>query len=52
MLQWLDKIEIILIKAFLVLAVGIIICQCIALHPDLADVFILINRLEGITYVH
>lgn len=50
MFQWLDKIEIILIKAFIVLALGIIISQCIALHPALADIFVLINRLEGVSY--
>lgn len=50
MIQWLDKIEVFLIKAFLVLTLVLVICQFIALHPALADIFVLINRLEGVIY--
>lgn len=50
MFAWLDKIEIFLVKAFVVLALALVISQFIALHPVLADIFVLINRLEGVTY--
>ncbi|MGI6364406.1 MAG: hypothetical protein ACOX2G_01410 [Bacillota bacterium] len=45
-----DKIEIFLVKAFVVLALALIFFQFVVLHPALADFFVLIKRLEGVTY--
>lgn len=50
MFKWVDRIEEILIKTFLVLFVCVILIQYIIQHPRWADILVLINRLEGISY--
>jgi len=50
--HWLDKIEVTLIKTFLVLAILLVLCQCILHSPRFSQAFVLLNRLEGIVYTY
>lgn len=52
MLQWLDKIEIFLIKVFLVLVASLVIVQVIIRDPRWSQVLVLIDRLEGLVYTY
>lgn len=52
MTSWLDKIEVFLVKSFLVLLVCLLVCQYIIGQPRWADALILLNRLEGVVYTY
>ena len=47
---FLDKVEAFLIKSFLVLAGCVLVFQVLAKKPVLADLLILLHRLEGAVY--
>jgi len=52
MFHWLDKIEIFLVKCFLILAVAVVLCQLIIRHPSMSEVVVLLDRLEGVVYTY
>lgn len=46
----LDKIEGILVKTFLILAVSVLVFQFLIKYPSWSNLLVLLNRLEGAVY--